>query len=128
MTQETIRGSGASPSSTPGMGVENPGNETIYLVDPAAAHLISGQLAKELRAVPVAQQGSLLTVAMAQPEDQAAVERLTQITGLQIKPVAADAEDLRRAQRTIYRLDWLRQALKHFPLTPVQAILLAAFL
>lgn len=64
-------------------------------------HGISAELASELRAVPVGYSRHVLTVAMDNPRDIAAVLRLRAITGLAIFPVLALPEELDRALEEI---------------------------
>jgi hypothetical protein len=64
-------------------------------------HGISAALAHELRAVPVGCSRHVLTVAMDNPRDVAAVLRLRAITGLAIFPVLALPEELDRALEQI---------------------------
>lgn len=64
-------------------------------------HGISAELAQELRAVPVGCSRHVLTVAMDNPRDIAAVLRLRAITGLSIFPVLALPEELDRALEQI---------------------------
>jgi hypothetical protein len=67
----------------------------------AGWHGISVELAHELRAVPVGCSRHVLTVAMDNPRDVAAVLRLRAITGLAIFPVLALPEELDRALEQI---------------------------
>ena len=59
--------------------------------------LISGQLACELRAVPIGRTRGVLTVAMQDPTNIAAMQRLAAATGLTIFPVLAAESELDRA-------------------------------
>ncbi|GAC1460590.1 MAG: hypothetical protein PVSMB4_19510 [Ktedonobacterales bacterium] len=59
--------------------------------------VISPQLARELRAVPIGRTRGTLTVAMHDPTDAAAVQRLSVATGLRIFPVLVAAAELERA-------------------------------
>jgi len=53
-------------------------------------HLISYELARELRCAPVGRDHNRLTVAMADPTDAAAIERLREATKLTIFPVSCE--------------------------------------
>jgi len=56
--------------------------------------LISPSLAQELRCYPLGRERDILTVAMADPQDQAAIDRLQQETRLRIFPVLVHPEEL----------------------------------
>jgi hypothetical protein len=64
---------------------------------------IAPELARELTAVPIGRSRSMLTVAMHNPRDAAAVLRLRSATGLAIFPVLAATDELERALRQIAR-------------------------
>ncbi|HKF37256.1 MAG TPA: hypothetical protein VKB35_10185 [Ktedonobacteraceae bacterium] len=53
----------------------------------AVQHLVNPKLAQELRCYPLGRERNMLTVAMLNPEDRSALERLEQETGLFIFPV-----------------------------------------
>jgi hypothetical protein len=59
--------------------------------------IINAPLARELRAVPIGRTRGVLTVAMQNPGDIAAMQRLAAATGLTIFPVLAAADELDRA-------------------------------
>jgi Type II secretion system (T2SS), protein E, N-terminal domain len=50
-------------------------------------HLVNPKLAQELRCYPLGRERNMLTVAMLNPEDRSAIDRLKQETGLHIYPV-----------------------------------------
>jgi hypothetical protein len=56
--------------------------------------LLSYEVAVELRCAPVGRDQNRLTVAMADPHDTVAVQRLSEVTGMRIFPVACEIEDL----------------------------------
>lgn len=56
--------------------------------------IVSAQLAQELRCCPVGRERDILTVAMSDPQDRNALERLSRETGLRIFPVLAHPQDL----------------------------------
>ncbi|HEY4384474.1 MAG TPA: hypothetical protein VGN34_08385 [Ktedonobacteraceae bacterium] len=60
-------------------------------------HLISPQLAQELHCYPVGRERDILTVAMANPQDKQAIERLQRETGLRIFPVLTHPQELQSA-------------------------------
>jgi len=62
-------------------------------------HILSAPLARELRCYPLGRARNTLTVAMLDPQDHRALERLRQETGLRIFPVLTHPEALERALR-----------------------------
>jgi hypothetical protein len=60
-------------------------------------HLVNRKLAQELRCYPLGRERNMLTVAMLNPEDRAALERLKQETGLFIFPVLTHPQALQVA-------------------------------
>ncbi|MGH2514233.1 MAG: hypothetical protein ACRDHP_01120 [Ktedonobacterales bacterium] len=64
---------------------------------------IAPELARELNVVAIGRSRSMLTVAMHDPHDAAAVLRLRSATGLAIFPVLAASDELERALRQIGR-------------------------
>ena len=67
----------------------------------ACRRAVEPGLARELRVVPVGRGRSILTVAMDDPADQAALTRLRAVTGLHIFPVLATSADLERGLRQL---------------------------
>ena len=59
--------------------------------------LVSPRLAQELRCYPVGRERNMLTVAMLDPQDQSALARLQQETGLSIFPVLTHPQELQTA-------------------------------
>ncbi len=59
--------------------------------------LINPKLAQELRCYPLGRERNMLTVAMLNPEDRSALDRLKQETGLHIYPVLMNPEALQVA-------------------------------
>ncbi|HEY0756908.1 MAG TPA: hypothetical protein VGD98_23350 [Ktedonobacteraceae bacterium] len=62
-----------------------------------ALQVVSTSLARELRCYPLGRERNMLTVAMLNPQDQQALERLHQETGLQIFPVLTHPQALENA-------------------------------
>src|SRR6266481_4924483 len=60
-------------------------------------HLVNRKLAQELRCYPLGRERNMLTVAMLDPEDRSALERLKQETGLFIFPVLTHPQALQVA-------------------------------
>jgi Type II secretion system (T2SS), protein E, N-terminal domain len=60
-------------------------------------HVVNARLAQELRCYPVGRERNTLTVAMTNPQDRSALERLRRETGLRIFPVLTHPEALARA-------------------------------
>ncbi|WP_165423669.1 hypothetical protein [Ktedonosporobacter rubrisoli] len=59
--------------------------------------LVSPQLAQELHCYPLGRERDILTVAIANPQDRRALDRLQQETGLHIFPVLASPRELQTA-------------------------------
>jgi len=59
--------------------------------------LVNPKLAQELRCYPLGRERNMLTVAMLNPEDNSALDRLKQETGLRIFPVLAHPQALQIA-------------------------------
>lgn len=59
--------------------------------------LVPRELCEELVVIPVSRAGTFLIVAMSAPDDQATLAALAKATGLQIEPVIASLEEIRRA-------------------------------
>ncbi len=70
-----------------------------------AVSVISPQLAKKFRAIPIERQDNKLLVAMANPLDIFVIDELRLTTGLEIEPMIAIEEDLSNALHTYYKLD-----------------------
>ena len=88
----------ATSSSQKGLSrMENQGIPFLDLpaiLSPRLIHLLPYTLACELRCVPVGRHLQRLTVAMADPYDQKAQQRLQEITHMTIFPVACDVDQL----------------------------------
>lgn len=72
-------------------------------IDPAAAALISQQVAQRHRAVPYAREGNVLRVAMCDPLDVVALEDLAVITGCEIRPAVTTSRGIEQALAIAYR-------------------------
>ena len=70
-----------------------------YQIDPAAASLVSEQVAKRYRALPIGFDGERLIVAMSDPANVFALDDIRTITGMEVKPVVATAADIETAIR-----------------------------
>lgn len=60
-------------------------------------HLINAHLAQELRCYPIGRDRDVLTVAMSDPQDSQALDRLHRETGLHIFPVLTPSQELETA-------------------------------
>lgn len=70
--------------------------------DPATARMVSARLAHRYQLIPVRRQGDRLLVAMANPADVAAEDELRALTGLEITPALADADEIEDAIGRIF--------------------------
>lgn len=68
-----------------------------HLPTPEVARLIPLEVARELMAVPLAQEEEVLTVAMASPDDRESIEALVEITGYRVFPVLSPPEQVESA-------------------------------
>ncbi|HRF60874.1 MAG TPA: GspE/PulE family protein [Fimbriimonadaceae bacterium] len=73
--------------------------------EPEALHLLSAQIAKRFRAIPLERHDKKLLVAMANPLDVFVVDELRMTTGMDIEPVIAVEEDLLNALGAHYKLE-----------------------
>lgn len=83
------------PPSTPGSAhTIIPFMELPRVLPRRLTHLIPYNVASRLRCAPVGRHQRNLTVAMSNPLDEASVQRLRELTGLQIFPVSCNEEEL----------------------------------
>lgn len=76
-----------------------------YPVDATAAALISEQVARRYRALPIGHEDDKLVVAMADPANLFALDDIRTLTGMDVQPVVATASDIDSAIRKYSRLD-----------------------
>ncbi len=72
---------------------------------PDAIAMLSPQIAKRFKAIPVEKEGNRLVVAMANPLDVFIVDELRLTTGLDIEPMIAVEDDLNAALANFYKID-----------------------
>ena len=82
-----------------------------YTVDASAAALISEQVARRYRALPIGHEDNKLIVAMADPANLFALDDIRTLTGSEVQPVVATASDIDAAIRKYSRLDQSVQAM-----------------
>ena len=90
------------PGNAPGAYQKAWGYQARLRVDASVARLIPRKVVQELLAVPIARHGLVLTIAMRDPDDLAAHRRLSQITNLRLRPVAASEKAIRQIIRELY--------------------------
>ncbi len=73
--------------------------------NPETLALLSPQLSKKFKALPVDRRDQRLVVAMANPLDVFVIDELRLTTGLEIEPMIAVEEDLLTAISTYYKVD-----------------------
>jgi type IV pilus assembly protein PilB len=76
-----------------------------FEIDLGAMNLIPSQAAKRYGAIPVAFVGDTLLVAMSDPTNVRAVDDISIMTGLDVRPAVASAEDIDAAVSNATRLD-----------------------
>lgn len=72
---------------------------------PEALSVISPQIAKRFKCVPIEKEGSRLVVAMANPLDIFVIDELRLTTGLEIEPLIAVEDDINNAMAAHYKVD-----------------------
>ena len=79
---------------------------TLFQVDLSALNLLTAQTARRFTAVPIGfDEGGALMVAMADPANVLAIDDLKLMTGQEIRPVVASAEDIGAVIGRMTRLD-----------------------
>ncbi len=76
-----------------------------YPVDPSAAGLISGPLARRYQALPIGWDDTKLIVAMSDPSNVFAIDDIRTITGSEIKTVVSTKSAITEAIEKFHRLD-----------------------
>lgn len=66
-----------------------------YSIEPEAIKLIPEDICSKYLAIPIYQSGSNLTVAMANPLDNDAIEEIRKVSGLQVRPVFSPISKIR---------------------------------
>lgn len=74
-------------------------------IEPDVLNLVSSQLARRFKAIPVSRDGSRLMVAMANPLDIFVIDELRLATGLEIEPMIAVEDELVTAISNLYKND-----------------------
>ena len=72
-----------------------------YIVDAALLSVIPADIAQRLSAIPLYRIDGTLAVALADPDDIPVLDELRRITRLEIQPMLADPEALRKALRNL---------------------------
>src|SRR5579862_2386610 len=72
---------------------------------PDVLNLISPQVARRFKSIPLEKKGSKLMVAMANPLDIFVIDELRLATSLEIEPMIAVEDDLMAALSTLYKVD-----------------------
>ena len=79
---------------------------TVFKVDMTAVNAIAPAKAKQYSAVPIATVGDdVLMVAVSDPRNVVAIQDITMMTGLTVRPVVASAEDIHSLIGRLTRLD-----------------------
>lgn len=72
------------------------------VIDPEVVRMISEQRARDLRSIPLFRVEKNITVAMADPTDSEALKEIRFVTGCEVEPVAAQAEEIINAIEIYY--------------------------
>ena len=79
---------------------------TVFKIDMSAANMIAAGKAKQYAAIPIASVGDdVLMVAVSDPRNVVAVQDITMMTGLTVRPVVASHEDIMSLIGRLTRLD-----------------------
>jgi type IV pilus assembly protein PilB len=78
---------------------------TVFKPDLGALNLVNAQAARRYNAVPIGFDGGVLLVAMADPSNVLALDDLKLLTGHELRPVVASAEDVANLIARMNRLD-----------------------
>jgi len=73
-----------------------------YKIQPEAVKLVSQEIARRYRVIPIARTDGKLTLAMKNPLDIFATDEVRLITGLEVEPVIATEEDILNAINQAY--------------------------
>lgn len=92
---------------------------TAALPTPEVVGLVPSEMALKLRAVPLAMEDGVLTVAMADPTERESIDALIEVTGHQVFPVWSPPNQLEAA---LERLAALSQAISDEPDSPQQEV------
>jgi type IV pilus assembly protein PilB len=77
-------------------------NLSYFEIDPAIIHLLSTGTAQKYQVLPISRIGSVLTIAMLDPTDVAAIDDIKFMTGFNIDPVVASETALAEAIEKYY--------------------------
>jgi len=76
-----------------------------YRINPADANSIPAEMAIRHRVIPIASKDGLVTLAMADPLDLAAVDDVAMVTGAEVNPVAARESTLNYLLTQLYSIE-----------------------
>ncbi|MDO8683049.1 MAG: type II secretion system ATPase GspE [Armatimonadota bacterium] len=76
-----------------------------YEFDPEILKLISQEVARKLKAMPMSRNNGKLTIAMKNPLDIFAIDEIRLIVGIDLEPVIVTEEDLIHAINRVYRTE-----------------------
>ena len=87
-----------------------------YSVDPEVVKLIPEDFARAHKVFPLFRIGNKLTVGMVNPLDVITIDRLTQLTKMQIEPVVCHEQDIEDAIATYYKGggEEFKEAIRHY--------------
>jgi len=75
-----------------------------FNIDPNAVVTLTEEIARKYKAIPIAFDGGELVVAMVNPEDVVAADTISVITGFDIRPVKAEADQIEEAINRFYKM------------------------
>ena len=68
-----------------------------YIVDPEVIKLVPKQVAEKFKLIPLSREGRILVVGMVNPFNVEAIDVVSRLTGLRVKPVAIKEEEFEEA-------------------------------
>lgn len=73
-----------------------------YVIDPRIVTLLPEKFCRQHQVVPIGEEGNVLLVAMANPVDVMAIDRMRLMTKREIRPVVATPQDIERTLNAYY--------------------------
>ncbi len=94
----------------------------VFPVNQAAVNLIPEEMARRLKVLPVDTRDGRLTLAMADPLDVFAADRVRKYTALQVEPAVASARELQEAIARYYRAEGAEEPIRVEQYSPPAAL------
>ena len=93
------------------------------VMDPSVVSLMPESMARDLRAIPLFKIEKNLTIAMADPTDSEAIKEIRFVTGCEVEPLVAKAQEILTAIDTYYgRTDNVMEAIQDLTTDEAEAV------